>query len=497
MESKEGEMKIIIAMVEHETNTFSPVPITLRDFGPNGPLRGKEAYDEFRRSGLSMAGLLEVAEAFGADIEIPIAARAKPSMAVPHDTFEYMANAICESVERGCDALFLSLHGAMVTEEFDDGEGELLNRLRSLRPDLPIAVALDLHGNVTERMVTNCTTLVGYKTAPHIDMVETGRLAGRLLLDALAGRVHPVLAYQRCPLLPNLMKVGTGVSPMSDLIAAARKAELEGALAVSVFSGFPLADTSDTGISVVAMTDGSIEHAQKICHDICTLAWDKRDGFEFAFEPLERSIARAKSLEDGPVLLVDLADNCNSGSTQDTMTVIAEALRQGLEGIAAGTICDPEAVGMMVEAGVGAVVTLPIGNKVPYGEKAASTPLVLTGVVRTISDGHFVVRGPVFNGTKVALGRTVVLDTGQIEIVVSERRTEPQDLAMFRIVGIEPMDKRFVVIKSKWNYRPTYGAMAKHVIECNGTGAGSPDFSHFRFCKVRRPTFPLDKTEIA
>jgi microcystin degradation protein MlrC len=284
---------------------------------------------------------------------------------------------------------------------------------------------------------------------------------------------------------------------MSDLIAAAQKAELEGALAVSVFSGFPLADTPDTGISVVAMTDGSRDHAQKICHEICALALDKRHRFEATFEPLEQSIARAKSLEDSPVLLVDLADNCASGSTQDRMTVIDEALRQGLESIAAGPICDPEAVHRMVEAGVGADVTLPIGNKIRFGEKAAGTPLELTGTVKTISDGRFVVRGPIFTGTKVALGRTVVLDAGNLELVVSERRTEPLDLAMFRIVGIEPMDKRFVVVKSKWNYRPTYGAMAKHVIECNGTGAGSPDFGNFRFRKIRRPIFPLDKTKIS
>ena len=174
------------------------------------------------------------------------------------------------------------------------------------------------------------------------------------------------------------------------------------------------------------------------------------------------------------------------------MTVIAEALRQGLDDIAAGPICDPEVVAQMVEAGVGATVTLPIGGKVKSASVATDGPLTLTGTVRTISDGRFVVRGPVFTGTRVALGRTVVLDIGALQLIVSEGRTEPLDLAQFRFVGIEPTQKRYVVVKLKMQYRPTFGAMAKHVVECNGTGVSSMDLSQFAFKRVRRPVFPLD-----
>jgi microcystin degradation protein MlrC len=488
-------MKIVVAMMKHETNTFSPVPVSLSDFGPGGPMKGKEAYDEFRHSALSTAGLLEVAESAGASIDFPIAARATPSGAVPREAFDTMTKTLCDAVRRDCDALFLDLHGVMVTEDYDDGEGELLERVRRLRPDLPIAVALDMHGNISERMVANCTTLVSCKTIPHTDMVEAGRRAGQLLLEAMAGRIHPVMVYERCPILPNMLRVGTGEPPMSDLAAAAREWERKGALAVNVFSGFPMADTPDTSMSVVTMTDGSVEQAKKICHEICTLAWERRHAFKLDFEPLEKSIARAKSAAGGPVLLVDLADNCNSGAGQDTMTVIEEALRQGLEDIAAGPICDPVAVQGLIEAGIGSVVTLPIGNKLRSREQAPQAPLVLTGRVKTISDGRFVIRGPVFTGTKVALGRTAVLDTGKLTLIVSERRTEPLDLAMFRIAAIEPTDHRYIIIKSKMNYRPTYGAMAKHVIECNGTGSASPDLNTFQFRKIRRPIFPLDEME--
>lgn len=486
-------MKIIVAMMEHETNTFSPIPTRLKDFGPSGPLLGPAAYEAYARSGYSFAGLVEVAEKAGAHVETPIAANAPPGAAVEHEAFEMIAATICEAVKRGCDALFLDLHGAMVTEKFDSGEDELMQRLRRIAPDLPIGVAFDFHGNMSERTVKNCTTLVGYKTYPHIDMVETGRRAGQLLLDMMAGKIRPTLAYRRCPILSNMLRMATAEPPMKDLMAAAKQAEADGALAVSVFGGFPLADTPDAGVSIIAMTDNDPDGAAAICRRIGDQAWQMHKQFQDSFEPLAQSIARAKAMREFPVLLVDHADNCNSGGSQDTMNVIAEALRQGLEGIAAGPICDPEAVAQMISAGVGATVTLPIGGKVRAGSiTISSAPLVLTGRIKTISDGQFVVRGPVFTGTRVALGRTVVLDTGTLELIVSEARTEPLDLAMFRFVGIEPTEKRFVVVKSKMQYRPTFGAMAKHIIECNGSGFASMDLSTLTFRKVKRPVYPLD-----
>lgn len=486
-------MKIVVAMMKHETNTFSPVPTRFEDFGPGGPLIGQAAYDAFRTSGLSMAGLLDVAEQAGADIETPVAARALPSAPVRQDAFERISTMICEAVDKGCDALFLDLHGAMVTEDLADGEGELLARLQHLQPDLPIAVALDFHANLSPRMVANCTTLVGYTTYPHLDMVETGRRAGELLLETLHGRIRPAMTLSRCALLPNLLRMVTDSPPMAELMRMARQAENQGALAVSVFGGFPLADTPFTGLSVVSMVDAKPQNAHHIGRAICDVAWEQRAQFAVTFEPLTASIKRARSLHDGPILLIDHADNCNSGGTLDSMTVVAEALQQGLDNMAAGPICDPEAVSHMVAAGVGAEVALPIGGKSPaLSPTHGSDPLHLKGVVRTISDGRFVVQGPVFTGTQVDLGRTVVLDTGPLQLVVSEGRIEPLDLTMFRFVGIEPLGKSYIVLKSKVQYRPTFGQIAKHIVECNGTGVASLDLDTFPFSHLPRPIYPID-----
>jgi microcystin degradation protein MlrC len=293
--------------------------------------------------------------------------------------------------------------------------------------------------------------------------------------------------------MPNMLRMATDGGAMAEIMAMARQEEAEGALAVSIFGGFPLADSRFTGMSVIAMTDNDPAGAQAICDRLAAFAWRRRHDFQVAFEPLEATMARAAALRTGPVLLVDHADNCNSGGTQDSMDVIEAALRHGLDGIAAGPIADPDAVATMIAAGVGATVELTIGGKTDFTAIGGSCgPLILRGVVRTISDGRFTVRGPVFTGTKIALGRTVVLDTGRMKLIVSEGRCEPLDLAMFRFVGIEPAEQRYLIIKSKIQYRPTFGAVASHVLDCNGVGFASLDHTKFRFERITRPLFPID-----
>lgn len=486
-------MKIVAAVIAHETNTFSPLPTGLKHFGPQGPRFGEEAYQWVKAGRRSMTGMLAVAEEAGAQVVMAVAGNAQPSRAVDAEAFEVMAEALCQAVRQGCDAVFLELHGAMVTSHLGDGEGELLARVRAIAPGVPIAVALDLHGNISARTIDNCTTLVGYKTYPHIDIVETGRRAAETLFATLRGEIRPTLAYAHCRMMPNMLRMATDDGAMAELMALAGQAEQAGALAVSVFGGFPLADCPDTGMSVIAMTDGDMALAQAICERIRQAAWARRDDFQVAFEPLPATIARAAAIGEGPVLLVDHADNCNSGGTQDGMDVIAEALKQGLDGIAAGPIADPEAVAAMIAAGVGATVELAIGGKTDFSAIGGSSgPLRLKGIVRVVSDGQFTVRGPVFTGSVINLGRTVVLDTGRMKLVVSEGRCEPLDLAMFRFVGIEPTAERYLIIKSKIQYRPTFGAIAKAVLECNGSGFASLDYGKFDFRRVTRPIHPLD-----
>ncbi len=486
-------MRFVIAMMKHETNTFSPVPTPIERFGSRGAFFGKDAFNAFRGTNTPMAAFIDIALKQKAEIITPVAAEAWPSGRVDREAYRIITDAICEEVKKGCDAVFLDLHGAMVSEDTDDGEGTLLERIRGMASDLPIAVGLDLHTNLTQRMVDNCTVLAGYKTYPHVDMYDAGALAGGILVRAMKGEIKPVVSWGNRPMLPHTLRMGTHEPPMKDLVDMARAAEREGALAATLFGGFPLADIHDAGLSAVVFTDRDWERAREVCRRLLDAAWERRAAFVYPLEPLSESVARAKNLSEGPVLLIDHADNCASGGTQDTIAVLAEVMGQGLEDVAVFAIRDPGAVAQLINAGVGTRVTLKLGGKMDMpaiGKKGE--PLEVSGMVRAITDGEFTIRGPMYTGVRAYMGRTAVLDTGNVQIVVIERNHEPFDLGVFRSVGIEPTTKRYLLLKSRLHYRAGFAPIARHIIECDGVGVTSSDYGQFSFTKLRRPVYPLD-----
>lgn len=217
-------MKILIARMNHETNTFSPVPTPLAAFGRNGPDWGDDAYRTNRGMRTAMAAFIDAAERAGAQIVTPVSAAANPSGPVAADAYAAICDAIVAAAP-GCDAVMLDLHGAMVAEQSADGEGDLLARVRALLPAAPIAVALDLHANVTQKMIDHADVIVSFKTYPHVDMYETGEHAARLLLDRLHGRARPVLAWRQPPLLTSTLRSASAEGAMRRALEAARAAE--------------------------------------------------------------------------------------------------------------------------------------------------------------------------------------------------------------------------------------------------------------------------------
>jgi microcystin degradation protein MlrC len=490
-------VRIVIAEMSHETNTFSPVLTDLARFsgGRDEPLSGETAKDVFRGTASCMGGFLAVADAAGADVSIPIAAGAPPSGPVEDEAYEYISRRIVEAVQAGCDALFLDLHGAMVSRSHEDGEGELLRRIRAVDADLPIAVALDMHANIYPDIVELATIVCGYHTYPHIDMDGTARRAGQVLLDAIAGSAHPTMVWGNAPMLPHVMRQGTDDFPNERLQARAREMEADGALAVSVFTGFPHADIHNAGLSVIVATDNDAALAERYRDELLDFAWTERDAFVYHVEPLADSVSRAKALGggDGPVLLLDHYDNTASGGTMDTTEVLAEVLRQGLEDVAVFGFYDPAAVEAMVAAGVGNTVTVSLGGKLPMPALARqSAPLELTGRVRLISDGRFMATVEMSRGLTINMGTTAVLRVGQVDIVVVSRHVEPYDPGCFRCLGIEPTERRYLMLKSRIHYRVGFKPLVREVVECAGLGVCTSDYSEVTFENVRRPIFPLD-----
>ena len=483
-------LRAVVAMMEHETNTFSPVPTPLSRFGP---VTGKDVVTHYKGTGTGIGAFLDLASEAGMELSTPIAGNANPSGRVEASAYLAMCDAICDAIAKGCDVCFLDLHGAMVTETTEDGEGTLLKRIRQMAPDLPIAISLDLHANVTPEIVENCTVLVGYKTYPHIDMYEAGQHAGQIMLRALKGEVKPVMAWGQRPILAQTLRMGHRDEPMKTMIAMAREEEAKGLLAASVFGGFALADIRNAGLSIVTVADGNRTRAEEASERLLGAAWQEKAEWLFHSEPLSDTVARAKTMTEGPVILLDHADNSASGGTQDTVAVLREVIDQGLEDVAMFGICDPAAVEKMQAAGVGSTISLSLGGKVDMptiGRKGE--PIEITGKVRAVTDGDFVITVPMGRGTTMSMGKTAVLDTGKVQVVVCSKHTEPYDLGVFRSVGIEPTAKRYLILKSRIHFRAGFEAIAKAELPCNGVGVTSSDNSLFTFEAVRRPIYPLD-----
>lgn len=487
-------MKILIARLNHETNTFSPVPTPLASFAPT---YGDAAYRENKGMRTAMAAFIDLAEGLGATLVTPVSATANPSGKVHAAAYDALTARIVSAVQ-GCDAILLDLHGAMVAENSADGEGDLLVRVRAAAPGVPIGVALDLHGNITQKMVDHADVLVGFKTYPHVDMYETGAHAGRLLLAMLQGGPRHSVRWHPLPLMSHTLRSTTLEGAMLRAVDAARAAERDGMPAVTVFAGFSLADIAAPCMSVVVTGHADDpEAAQAVADRIAQQIWEERAQFVYDSEPLALSLARAQQLAQGaskPVLLLDHSDNCMSGGTCDAMDVLQAALDQGLDRIAVGPLCDPQAVQTLVQAGVGAQVHLELGNKVPLTQLGiAKLPLPVTGRVLAISDGEYTVTGPIYTGQRCGMGRTVLLDIGRAQIVVTERPHEPWDLAVFGCVGVDPTVFRFVLLKSRMYCRPVFVPLAEALVECDSpSGVTSSNYALFPFSQVQRPVFPLD-----
>jgi microcystin degradation protein MlrC len=484
-------MRLVIAQMKHETNTFSPVPTPLARFarGTPAPYEGREVYDAFKGTGTAIGAFIDLAEQAGAEAVYPVAGNAAPSAPVETEGYEAMAGRIVDAVAKGCDAVLLDLHGAMVTRAHDDGEGELLSRIRKVAPDVPIGVALDMHTNFFPAMGQLATVIAGYQTYPHVDMYETGMRAGKAILS----KAKPAMAFGYRPMLPHVMRQSSLDSPNKEIQARAKEMERQGALCATFFVGFPHADIPYAGSSAVVVTDGDAAKARAFCDELLGMAWAAREQFVYRVEPLEQSLLRAKVLQGRPVVLLDHYDNCASGGTMDTMAVLGGILDAGLEEVAAFAICDPQAVEQMKRAGIGARVTLPLGGKLDMPALGLKgRPREVTGNVRRIVNGIYRNEGPMARGELADMGAAAVLDTGKVEIAVISRHVEPHDIAAFRALGIDPEKKRYLMLKSRVHWRAGLGPLAKAVVECAGEGVCTSDYSQLRFRRLRRPVYPLD-----
>jgi microcystin degradation protein MlrC len=485
-------VRFFIGMLAHETNTFSSIPTDRRQFEAHDLRYGGELLEAYRDTGTCLGGMISAASAHNIALAPSLAATASPAGRVTKEFYAEARDRLLADLRTSgpLDGVLLDLHGAMVVEGLDDGEGDLLRAVRAAVGPLPIAVTLDFHANVTRAMVEAATLLHGYKTYPHVDMDARGRDATQRLRDVVAGRLRPTVAFRQPPLLPPIAGQLTARGPMRRLYDLADVMERRpDVISVSVFAGFPLADIHDAGLSIYVATNGDQPLADALADELAETAWTHRREFLHSAVPVETAVARALAASVRPVVLADIADNTGGGAGGDTTEILRELLRVGATETTVACIWDPEAAGACVAAGVGASITLPVGGKV---DPAHGAPLLLTGRVRTVSDGRFVYKGPMLRGLAGNVGPTAVLEVGGVKIVLITRRRQTLDPEMIRFVGIEPERERVLVVKSTIHYRAAFEPLAREIIEVDAPGLSSSNLSRFAFTHVRRPVFPLD-----
>jgi microcystin degradation protein MlrC len=493
-------LRIATGGISQETNTFQWEPTTLDDFqkGSSAIHRGSEILD-LEGTGTIYGGIIAEANRLGVELIPTTFGRAVPGGRVSREAFETMTGEIVEGIRNAgeIDGVLLGIHGAMALEHDHDGEGPLLRAIREVTgPDLPIVAPLDLHTNLSEEMIELATAFVGYKEYPHIDTPETGARAMEILVQTINGKIQPVMRHVKVPLIvPNQSMVTTWQSPLKTVIDRARAMEQEpGVVAATVLGGFPFSDVPYTSVSTIVVTDGDEALATRYARELAQMAWDLRADFEINPTPIDDAIQEAMSAPSGSVyVLADISDSGASGTAGDGTAVLAGLLRNDAKGAAIAQIMDRDAVQACIDAGVGSTVTLSVGGK---HDGLHGDPVNVTGKVRLIHEGSFPMAGPMGAGTISSRGKTVVLEINGrdgIELQLTDLRGHPNDLNYFRAFGIEPTDRRIVVLKSAAHFRAAFEPIATKVIEVDAPGISSPKLTeNFTYENLRRPIYPLD-----
>ena len=487
-------MRIAIGNIVQESNTFSPVPGSWDHFPLGHLLRGDEIIAQRVGTRTEVGGVIDVASAQDI-ILIPLLSATTSASAGPilDTVFMALRDELIDGLRAAgpFDGVLLVLHGAMSSESYEDATGEILRAARAaVGADMPLVATLDLHANVTQQMVEQAGALIGYHTAPHIDLYETGQRAMRLLSRMVRGMARPVAALRRLPMIVPAENGRTTEGPYADVMDRAIELMRRPAvLDISAFSVQPWLDVADVGCSVVVNAD-TAALANELADELADMFWERRQRFDITLAPTAATIERALASDRQPFVLADSADAPSSGAPGDSTAVLKLLIAAKPAQLCLHNIVDPVAVAAMFTAGAGAELTLTIGagSGVPFYQ-----PIEVTGRVRLLSDGDFVNKGLGFQGVVFRRGCTAVFDIGQIALVVMERAVIQWDPELYRSLGLEPTDARIVIVKSPAAFRAAYEPFAAEVAVLDAPGVCNPNLRTLPFTHARRPLFPLDE----
>lgn len=489
------QFKVLTAEVSHETNSFSLQETDEQAFLRRYVLRGSQAILERGQANTELAGFLDTGQAHSWNIQHVLSAAAGPSGKVRRRTFDWLCDPIISSLEQDPkDGILLGLHGAMDLDFCEDGEGELLRRIRAVvGDDVPIAITLDPHANVSRQMCELANIMVSFKTYPHIDMRSTGRQAGEILQRSMTGEIQPRTIRVSRPMLEEVNGGRTDLGPMIERIAAARAYEAQpNVFAVSINAGFASADVAEVGPTVLVTGQQDFAAHAAFAETIADDIWNRRHEVlnDYLSVSAAAAIAVAHPPSQGPLVIADYADNPGAGGYGDSTELLRALLDAGVSNSCLGPMADREVVQELQSAVVGQRLPIVLGGK--SDAAFGGGPLSLEAELVSLSDGDFVGDGPMIHGLKGSFGPTAVVRVAGVEILVVSIARQILDLQQFRTFGIEPLRKSVVALKSMHHFRAAFEPIAGRVIVCDSGALCTPRYDRLPYRNVRRPIFPLD-----
>ena len=492
-------MRIVSGGIQHETNTFAVTSTTVADFERDSHFGadfggGEQIRQRFDGTNTIHGGYLKGAKEYGVDLVPVLNLRAYPSGMVTRETFETLVNELVDRIQGAlpADGVLLDLHGAMVTEEFEDAEAEIVRRVRRLVGEaVPIVVTLDLHANISPALPAVAEAVIGFDTYPHIDMGDRGYEAVRLIKQIVAGEVKPCMAYRQLPLLTLPPMQCTLREPMKSFLQYLRELESqEGMLTATVAMGFPFADIACMGVTAIAVANGDQGLAESVVDKLSQHLWELKEQLQPQLVTIEEAMVQSRST-DGLVIFADGSDNPGGGAPCDGTVALAALIEAGFDGAVVATLCDPQAVREASQAGEGAYVPLSLGGKVDdlHGET-----LVVNARVVKLSNGQFVFGGPMAQGLSDTMGDTALLEINGVRVVVTSVRKQCIDRNMLQVAGVDLDSVSLLVLKSAVHYRADYGPHAALMLDADTPGVHRPDFSCFDYQNRRsQECYPLNR----
>ena len=480
--------RIGVASLVQETNTFSPKPTVREDYTV---LLGEDALGTLAGTNTEFAGAVARLEEMGAEVVPLLAAWALPSGRVTDETFEYLAGLLDRELDRALplDGLVLSLHGAMAAASIFDADAALIEVVRGRIGSVPLGVCLDLHANVTERMIELADVMVGYHTEPHVDMASTGERIARLVVRTVRSEIVPAMALAKRPMLVPAEGMRTDIGPMSEVRNLADSRTAGPILDVSLFPAQPWLDVPELGLGVLVVADRNLTGARSLAEELAGEAWRRRDRMttprlmspEEAFHAARKSGCR-------PFVMAHTADCPTAGAPGDDPVMVTEAARHAPDLVVFHSVLDPEA-SLRYRSEVGERVRIVVGGAF----EESVVPIEVEGVVTAAGAGGYRLTGRSFTGREVSMGDWAVIATGNHHLLVSSAPSITADPATWRHAGLEPDRADVLIVRSCSDYRANFPGSAPEAVTLDLPGPSTPRLENLEFRHAPKPLYPHDR----